>query len=526
MQKLFSRPVRILAMFAAATLLVGGLGLTWSAPAHAIPVGNTVATTTTLAASATSRTYGEIIVFSPKVRFEGPVLAGFTAQVDIEVDGVNMGAAALVLNPADQSYSTLIPGILVLPAGEHTVVARFSGMGGGSQWAPDVLLPSQSDPITVTIAQVPTATSITGAPSSVPAFSPVDVTAKVSHTGGILAQGFGGSAVLLADGSPLIYADLAADGSVLFDDVILPPDAAALSVAYLGDDAGNFALSSSASQPILVQPLSTTTHLSLAEPEIRADRSAELLITVLNDAEGSTVDPSGGVEVFVDGASVFAEYPSHDHDPEAGDGAALFSVVLSDLLPGPHEITASFVPSAGFGASDSTIAELLVRGVETVVTPSAGEVRGTPAHPARVDFTVRAVAEDPQVEDRGPAAFSMPEPAATGYVQAFIENQPFGDPVTLVDGAGSISFPGLAVGRHGVELRFTPADPALLRSSADVAVVVTADANDSRNDGPASGGTRAALPKTGGAPEAPLGLGIAGLLLAAGAALLLARRRA
>ena len=513
---IFAKMSRAAAGLATAAIVLSAIGFGSPSAAHAEPeppvLPGATATEVTLANSPSA--YGDVALFNVTVTLSAPVLEPIVPG-RIEVDGQPVGSVVLLLNVGAGKYSALLPATAVLAAGTHSVVAFFDGTPGVGGGSPDAL-PSQSEPLEVTIAQRSTTTAITSAPSTFVGLVPIDVRASVLASGGALVAAPSGNAVLLADGAPLIYEDLDALGGVWFEDVLVPWGTEELTVAYLGDTAGNFATSTSVPVVVTMTPIATESTLSLSSSEIRADQSLTLTLRVEHSEASSSIDPSGGVEIFVDGNSYYSEYPSDNLGP-ASDRAAQFEVQLSDLLPGPHDIVARYIAADGFTGSESAAAEVVVTAVETVLTASANQVSGTPARPAGVDVTAAAV-----VPEGGPTLYAMPVAAGypvDGYVQAFVGSRPLGDPVLLAKGAGHVKLSGLAVGQHDVELRFTPTEAGLLPSSARVLATITADANPN-----GSGGTGGSLSDTGSVGPMPYLAGALALALAGAGALLLSRR--
>lgn len=405
-----------------------------------------------------------------------------------------------------------------IPAGTHSVVARFPGSDAEDPTVA-TLLPSESEPLTLTLERAATTTAITAAPSAIRAFDTFDVTAQVQSG----VAGFDGNAVLLADGMPLMYADLDAAGNVLFSGVTAPPGTAELTVAYLGDTAGNYAVSSSAAHPIAVTAIATVTALEASKSETRGDESVVFTATVQNTDPEAGEDPRGQLELYVDGEREVTTASGGEEDPESGDGETKFEVELAGLTLGEHRVTARFVAAPGFAESESEEVELRVRGVETRVTVDAERLRATPQKPASAGVTVElAEGASARAMDRGSEGAGV-----EGYLQAFVDEKPLGEPVSVTGGRAQLQLAGLEVGTHRVELRFMPAAQHLLKSSATVSVEVLADA-DGGGNGAGPGGTPGGakpLVRTGSSAPNPLALGT---LLLTGAALTtlgLTRRR-
>lgn len=558
-----SRPARrrTLGLALAATLALGGAGVATASAAHATPlpqqtepgtpsaeVAAGVVTHTELIVQSTPSRVGQYLVAAALVSLDGPALLNGEALV-FELDGVVVGQSPLLYFGSGK-YGTLVPLIFTPGAGSHELVARFAGTGDA--------LASASDPAVFSVAQISTLTEITSAPISGTIDAPIDVSARVSaDQPPPNLEGLDGSAALLANGSPVMTIELAADGSVRFDDVLVPWGTTTLSVAYLGDTRGNYAPSSSAFSPFAGEVIDTTTALSLSAPQIRADGAVALTATV-QSADGATA-PRGTVEFQVDGEVVRTAQLGTGADTVPGTALAVSTLNPAELMLGEHELTARLVPADGFAGSSSAAAALRILGVETVLTPHATEVRGTPTWPAQVDVTAQIVdggtddGGSGDGDETGSAAAAhrsdAPIDLPAGTVQAYLSAKPLGDPVSLENGTGTVFLAGLPVGTHEVELRFAPGSPQLLRSAATVAVTVTADTHpddggtpdDGRpDDGVTPDGSTqpkphakpgqatahpGALATTGGAAATPLLRGGLALLCGSAALIMSARRR-
>src|SRR5690606_23031956 len=163
------------------------------APTPPPPPGpSEVQTTTTLATVLTPTVYGGTLTVGAAVEPGGAVdLTG--EQVTIELNGAAVGTSALH-SAGDGSFTSTAPLAWAPPAGTHEVVARFPGMIDSDPGTTDAL-PSASAPVSFTVAQAPTTTTITSAPSSIRAFGHADVTAPVTAT----PHGLVVPAMMLAD---------------------------------------------------------------------------------------------------------------------------------------------------------------------------------------------------------------------------------------------------------------------------------------------------------------------------------------
>ena len=503
-------------------------------------------TVTTLRVNAAPTTFGQPLILSAAVELLGPAMV-IGKSIDFYLDDTKIGTSVLLIPEGPTKYGALFPVTFTPQAGTHTLTARFAGSESDIPGLPNAL-PSISESATIVVAQAPTQTTILEAPTSPAAFAPIDVVARVSSS----ASGVAGTAVLLADGSPVQTETLAADGTVRFEQAEVPWGVNELTVAYTGDVSGNWANSTSASVSYGAREIGTSANLSLSTHQLRAIDTVTAELEVRADGLGARIDPRGGIEILVDGEVFYAEASSDDRDATPGDGISRFEASLSGLTPGSHQVSARYLPAPGFGGAEIAPVELNVRAVETVLTPAKSELHGTPAHPATVDVTVALAEEEPGTDpvpetvatrraaNAAPADALLPN----GTVQVFVGDEPLGDPFVVTDGAGTAELAGLPVGTHVVDLRFIPAEQGLLRSSATVTATIAADetdgGTDGETDGETDGGTNggstvtpkapgkttgSALAKTGGAEQSGILLGGAALLLGAGAAFTLARTR-
>ena len=489
--------------------------------------------------------YGDFGIFSATLTPTGPIQEPLDVRVEFILDGELLITLPMMPWPMDGTFVTFIPATLAPSAGTHTLVARFPGTASAPA--------SESEPFTFTVAQEETSTQLVSPPSAATAFTPIDVRAQVSSG---LPEYVDGSVELLADGAPIGTAELDATGEALFSGVEVPWGTTELSASYVGGPSGNWAVSASEASPISVDALGTSAELSLSAQRIRAIDTVTASVEVRVNDSASRVDPRGGIEISVDGEPVYTEVSSDDRDAPPGDGVVRFDVELGDLAVGDRVVTARYLPAPGFGDAESLPMDLTVSAVETAIAASASEVRGTPAHPARVSVTTELIESD--TDGEGPRADARPARsllradapdssdaaapvfAPSGTVQTLVEGEPFGEPFAVRDGAGSGLLAGLPIGTHEVELRFVPDTQGLLPSSTFVTATVAADPD---TDGGGTDGTDGKGGTSGKGGKAPAGtdgaklaasgselqngalIGGAALLLGAGAALGIARQR-
>lgn len=511
-----------LGLLVVSAAVLGAVVLAQPAAAQADPASE-VPTSTSITTLVPPTTYGNPAIYFVTVSL--PSAANLSEEVVvIEADGVVVGLGVLGYNGIG-GFVAIVP-VLNLAAGDHDLVARFAGKDGDAIF-PERALPSESPVLPITIAPATSSTAITGSPASVAAFAPIDVTAQVTSP----AAGVSGRAALLADGVELASAELQPNGAVQFSAVAAPPATADLSVAYLGDAAGNFAPSHSAVAPLTVVPHATATTLTVSPAEPRVGDRVSFDVVVSNVDRTAPADPRGDVEILVDGAVAFTIPAADDIDPEPEDGEARFSLDTAQLSFGEHEVFARFVPQAGFLDSRSADVAIDVLSRQTRLAVGIELLRATPSRPAVVEVAVEPMPSAPGTQGRQMAlaapAVSPAAPLVTGSLQAFADGAALGAPVALDGGRASVALAGLGVGSHRVELRFASAVPGVLDSSAVVAVEVSAD------EAPGGGSPAkhaASLARTGGLdPLVPGAAGLGLLALGAGAlvgAALVGARRA
>ena len=486
------------------------------------PVDPTAVTSdTTAVLSGEPLSYGDVASLSGVVELSesGTFPPAF---LNFEIDGEMIPGDFELSQIGETTLTTISGPRLTLPAGSHRVVATFPG---AVHTDPGVLqlLPSDSVPVDFTIAKAASSATIsevngehqTSDPLRLEAFTPVAVTGQITSPSAIAPSG---EAVLLAGDQPVATAALNADGTVQFDAVSVPSTTSALSIAYYGDAGGNFESANSQSYPLEFTDVPTSTELEVFDTDVRADQTVRMTATVKGIGAASAPDPRGTLEILFDGEVVESVSAGLDTDEDQNNDLASYSIEISDLPLGSHQVSARFVAATGFSGSASDETELRVRGIETVLTPSATTITG---NSKQLDtFTVTA-----QISDTPAARSASAAPATTpvsGYVQAYLGREPLGSPFMLEQGTAEITLPGLAVGTHEIELQFVPETQGMLKASALVQATVTADSGESGGQHGAKPGT---LSNTGGADPLPVVFGAAALLLAAGAVILVANRR-
>ncbi|WP_246159747.1 ExeM/NucH family extracellular endonuclease [Microbacterium rhizomatis] len=198
----------------------------------------TVASTTTLALDRTTFEYGA----AGTVRAMATVAAdgGIAAEGSVEfaVDGTVVGTAALAAGSATIALG--LPGSL--PAGAHTIEARFTGSAG--------VAPSTSAPVTITVAPAHSTTSLLALPPlHLNRLLPATLVARVTLGSGIGAPG----TVEFREGSTVIGTSALVNGRATFR---LPNTLGrgihGYTAVFVPADAVSIAGSTSATAPVIV----------------------------------------------------------------------------------------------------------------------------------------------------------------------------------------------------------------------------------------------------------------------------------
>lgn len=199
---------------------------------YMVSVGQGNATQTSLSASATSLQAGNAVSFTALVGGHGNSTPAGT--VTFSAAGENLGTATVnAQGQATVSTSTLTPGT-------YQVIASFTGQQGSTS--------SQSSPVTVTVAQVPTTLGLAVSPSAPTTATPVTVTATVSNPATTL---FPSGTVTIKDGSKTLATLSLADGAASYTGT-LAAGTHSLTATYSGD--ANFAGSSASGSVTVTNP--------------------------------------------------------------------------------------------------------------------------------------------------------------------------------------------------------------------------------------------------------------------------------
>ncbi|MCR2814169.1 Ig-like domain repeat protein [Microbacterium sp. zg.Y1090] len=445
---------------------------------------------------------------------EGSAVPGLV-PVAVAVDGT---PAATATTLASGDFALTITGV---PVGAHTLTLT-------SQATP-LFLEAPALVIPITVVDERTEVAISSVSSSAVVYgTPIDVVAQVSA-----ADGWGPAPtgfVAIADEDDLIgVATLAADGTATFSGVFPHPHSSSLRALYAGDAVYEAAVSSA--WPISVADAATATVLDVASLTGHAGDVTAIQATVSAEA-GSVREPSGFVELLVDGEVFASAAIGTDDDAARHDGTVSYAFDTDHLPAGDLELQARFVPGDGYAASASTRVALRLDDHETrlTVTPRAIELAAGAAAVFTGHVEVLGHTGGPLMRQASGA------PDAEGVLVAYRGGDVIGsadvDPAT---GDAELRVEGLPAGSGSLRIVFVPEIVGLADTAATVAYTVTAapapvdpaeptdptGPTDPSNPVKPAGDT---LPATGGSSPVPLlASGVLAVLL--GGALIMARRR-
>jgi len=271
-------------------------------------VVNKASTTTTLGSAPNPSTFGQTVTLSAQV---SPL--GATGTVTFFDNGATLTAGSVGYGGFATAETN------ALTAGNHTLTASY---GGDPNYNPS----SAQPPVSQTVNQAPTTTSLQAAPPTSVAGQTVALTASVSPAGAT------GSVTFLDNGNPIGGAPLNG-GTANFSTSSLSVGSHSLTASY----PGNTNYTSSVSSPVTESVAQVTTTALTANPNPSvAGQNVTLTATV-------TPANATGTVSFYDGASLLGT-------GFLGNGAASLT---ASFLAGNHSLTASYGGDANNAPSTS-----------------------------------------------------------------------------------------------------------------------------------------------------------------------------
>lgn len=286
----------------------------------------------TLATSITSAIYGSPITLSAAIT---PAFAAGSVTFSDATLGT-LGTVTVSNGSAAFSISHLAPG-------SHTLLAIYSGDSTHS--------PASSSPMSLTVTQAVTRTSLTLARTSVAAGSSIAVNVQVATQPGVLPTG---TVEVLAGGRVLATAQITSGlPGAGFVTLSVPSSTLGLGsfavAAVYNGDRNNTASSSSLNPVIKILATPTTSALVLSSSQIWL--SAPVALTVRVAASAAAGAPTGSVS-FLDNGVSFTSAPVN------ANGSAAATFVPSKL--GSHALSAIYQPTAFFAGSSAANQPLTV----------------------------------------------------------------------------------------------------------------------------------------------------------------------
>jgi len=280
-------------------------------------------TTTAIATTNATPTVGDSITFTATVASTGgPTPTGSVTFSD--------NGAPLASQPLNGSGVATLA-ISSLTPGAHSVVASY---GGGTDSAI-----SSSAPLTETVAQIATVTTLTPDANPLSAGATLHLTAAVALAPGAVADGALTGQITFTDGTTTLgTAALDGSGHAALAVSALTVGSHTIVASYGG--ATNYAVSNS--DPLAEQVQKTATNITVqpAATTVLTGEPASFTATVTS----STGTPTGTV-TFHDGATVLSIATLN------AQGVATFS--LSTLTTGTHTLTASYDGDANYATNTS-----------------------------------------------------------------------------------------------------------------------------------------------------------------------------
>jgi len=406
----------------------------------------TVATTTTLTASATQITYGQNVTFTATVTPQaGNNVATGTVTF---LDGTTT-LATVTLNASGVAvFSTT-----TLTVGTHTITASYSG---DSKNNPSI---SSAKRLGATQSTVTTTTTLSASATQLITGQTVTFTAQVAPQSG---TGVATGAITFLDGTTSLgLAQLNGNGAATLSATSLAVGTHSISASYGGDSKDNGSVSQTVSVVVGQSTVGTSTSLSASATQLTLGQS-ETFTAKVAPQSGSNV-PTGTV-TFLDGTTTLGT------SSLSGSGTAIFTTTA--LAAGTHLIVASYGGASKDSSSASSAVSVVVTAVQgaaaTTTTLSASSTQLLPSQ--SITFTA-AVA--PQSGSNIP----------TGIVTFFDGSKGLGTAQVNASGGTTLNLASLAVGTHSISATYggdandSPSTSAILTvdvSTPEYALVVSA----------------------------------------------------
>jgi hypothetical protein len=302
-------------------------------------VVNLATTTTTVTTSNATVVVGTSLLFSATVTSpNGPTPTG---TVEFIANGTPLGTGTLS-GTGTASFSTA-----ALTPGSYTVVAKYMGDTDNAT--------STSTPLTQTVQQIGTVTTLGSDATPTTAGATIHLTATVVMQSGATADGTITGNVTFYDGTTALgTASVNASGVATLAVSTLNAATHALTATYAGNT--NYATSTSAALSEIVHNTATTTTLSESASNTIEGKPVTFNISVTSNTGSGT--PTGSVVLQMDGATLTTL---------TLNAQSAASYTTSSLAAGTHTFTAIYQGDSSYLTSTSTSIQEIVALANTAI---------------------------------------------------------------------------------------------------------------------------------------------------------------
>ncbi|MGB8260914.1 MAG: Ig-like domain repeat protein [Terracidiphilus sp.] len=372
--------------------------------------------TTAVTSSLNPSNYGEAVTFTATVTGNGTV--ALTGSVTFLDGGNKIGTGTLSGTPNGTAALTTSS----LTAGAHTITAQY---GGDADYQA-----SASPPITQTVNQTTTSTTVSATPNPGIAGKPVAITATVKVTAGAAAVT---GTVTFTDAltkTALGSAQLGSAGTATINPTLAPGSYSV--VAVYGGDANDNSSTSAAYALSVVQATTSTALTSSQNPSVVG---AQVTFTATVTGNGAT--PTGSVN-FLDGTTVLGT------GNLSTSGVATFATAT--LAAGTHSITAAYLGDTNDAKSTSAPLSQVVGKIDTVTGLAPSATTTTPPQA----FLIATVLD---------ANLTTPGPTPTGTVTFMDHDKGTAIGTGTLDANGVTTLtPSLPTGKYNVDAVYSGDD--------------------------------------------------------------------
>ncbi len=368
---------------------------------------------TSSSAPTNTSTYGTDVTFTATLTGNGGTPTG---TVTFSIDGVQGNPIALSGGVASFDTSSL-------SGGSHTIQAVYSG---------DAKYQGTNGQVSQTVNPASTTTGLLAAPNPSVYGQAIQLTATVNGVvGGATPTGNVSFYVTPNGGSQTLLGTVSLNGSAqaTFSTSSLTPGSYSFLATYAGDGPVDYSGSSSSPVSQTVNESSTTTSVGTSSNPATVGASVKFTATVSASAPGSGT-PTGTV-TFLDGTTVLGT-------GSLSGGVATYSTTA--LATGTHPITASYASDGNFASSTSSpLSQVISQDSASVTVQTTGSPS---AYGASVTFTATV-------------ASGSSGGTPTGTVSFTDGTTSLGNPVTLVNGVGTLTTSALTTTTHTITATYS-----------------------------------------------------------------------